>query len=451
VKRRLALGLILSLIVIGCSDRDTARPANLILITIDTLRADFLGCYGYPDPVSPHLDRLAGRALVFDEAYATAPFTGPSHASILTGQHPSAHGVIYNGHRARNLAIGEQSVTVAEHLAQLGFATKAVVSAGPLAARFGFGRGFESFNLVPKLGNPDSGGHADRVNRRAGNWLQDWKHTRAKERFFLWVHYFDPHLPFHSSPGLRDSLGITFAETVDDDNVGTLAQADIQQAYRAEVYQTDQFIGALIARLTQLELADDTVIAVVADHGEYLQEHGLVNHHGLFDEVLHVPMLIHWRGLEASERRRGTVSTIDLVPTLLDLLNVPALTTAAGRSLLQASTQDDPRPVFAEWRDFRLLADHEPQAGDFLISVQEGRRKLIRDVLFPAASRCYDLAADPDELTNLYGADAPLPHELGARLDRHLQHDLPAGLAGIADIQIDQKSLEMLRSLGYVR
>lgn len=439
------------LLVSACAEREVVPPANLVLISIDTLRADFLGCYGYSEPVSPHLDRLASRSLVFAEAYATAPFTGPSHASILTSQHPSTHGVIYNGHRARNLAIGAQSVTLAEHLAQNGFNTKAVVSAGPLAARFGFGRGFESFNLVPKLGNPDSGGHADRVNRRAGNWLQDWKFTRPRDRFFLWVHYFDPHLPFTSRPGLRDSLGIAFAQTVDDDNVGTLPQADIRQAYRAEVFETDQFIGGLIARLTQLDLAEDTIIAVVADHGEYLQEHGLTNHHGLYDEVLHVPMLIYWPGLAQAERRYGTVSTIDLVPTLLDLLAVADLPTAAGRSLLAAGNRDEPRAVFAEWRDFHLLGAAEPGAGDFLVSVQIGRHKLIRDVLFPAESRCYDLATDPDELVNLWGSDHVLPRTLSARLDRHLQHDLPDGLAGIADIQIDQKSLQMLRSLGYVR
>ncbi len=446
----LALGLCAFFWLSGCSQRDSGHNTNLILISIDTLRADFLGSYGYPDLVSPHLDGLAEQAIVFDRAYATAPFTGPSHASILTGQHPSTHGVIYNGHRARNLAIGAESVTLAEHLGQAGFNTKAVVSGGPLDARFGFGRGFESFNLVPQMGYPDSGGDPALVNQRAGNWLLDWKYSGQKDRFFLWVHYFVPHLPYLNRPAVRDSLGIMFDETVDDDNAAVLPVRDVQQAYRAEVFATDQFIGELLAQLEKLELADDTIIAVVSDHGEYLQEHGLVNHHGLYDEVLHVPMFIHWRGLAKPERRSGTVSTVDLAPTLLDLLAVPKMPSAQGKSLRKLSTSEQ-TTVYAEWRDFRLLGEHEPRVGDFQVSAQDGSRKLIRDLLFPAQSKGFDLAVDPHEMNNLFGTDDPLPPALGALLDDHLQHGLPHGLAGIDDIQIDEKSLKMLRSLGYVR
>jgi arylsulfatase A-like enzyme len=159
-------------------------------------------------------------------------------------------------------------------------------------------------------------------------------------------------------------------------------------------------------------------------------------------------MFIHWRDLKGAERRGAVVSTVDLAPTLLDLLGVAELPTAQGRSLRRASA---PQPVFAEWRDFRLLGDHEPRPGDFLVSVQDGQHKLIRDLLFPASSLCFDLAVDPNETNNIYGEDHPLTNELGALLDGHLKNGLPHGLAGIDDIQIDEKSLEMLRSLGYVR
>ncbi len=447
MRRPFALLFCTLFLLAGCGDQNS-HNANLILITLDTQRADFLGSAGYPEVVSPHLDRLAERSLLFENAYATAPFTGPSHASILTGQHTSTHGVIYNGHRARSLAIGAKSVTLAEHLGQAGFNTKAVVSGGPLDARFGFGRGFEGYNLVPQMGYPDSGGDPAQVTRRAGNWLLDWKHTGQQERFFLWVHYFVPHLPYLNRPAGRDSLGIAFAQTVDEANVATLPVQDVRQAYRAEVFEMDRFIGELLAKLEKLELADDTIIAVVGDHGEYLQEHGLTNHHRLYDEVLHVPMFIHWRDLKAVERRGAAVSTVDLVPTLLELLGVAEMPTAQGRSLRRAAASE---PVFAEWRDFRLLGDHDPRPGDFLVSVQDGQQKLIRDLLFPTSSLCFDLAVDPNETNNLYGEDHPLTNELGALLDGHLKNGLPHGLAGIDDIQIDEKSLEMLRSLGYVR
>ena len=450
--KRLPLLLLGLVVVAGCGGRGRPEQANnLILITIDTLRADFLGSYGYPAPVSPHLDDLAARSILWERAYATAPFTGPSHASILTGQDPSAHGMIFNGHRAPQLAIGRGTETLAEHLTTAGFNTKAVVSGGPLGARFGFGRGFESFNLVPQLDHGDSGGDPAQVHQRATNWLLDWKYSGRQDRFFLWVHYFDCHLPFTSAPGIRDSLGIAFAGTVDEQNVRDLPGADVREAYRAEVFEVDAWIGRLVAELEKLELADDTIIAVVSDHGEYLQEHGLVNHHGLRDEVLHVPMFIHWRGLQATERREAVVSTIDLAPTLCDLLGVDPLPGARGRSLRRPVPQDDRTPVFAEWRDFRLLGDEAPLPGQFQISAQQGERKLIRDVIFPDSSEVFDLAVDPVENVNLVRTHAALADELGAILDTHVHDDLPAGLAGVQDISLDDKALEMLRSLGYVR
>jgi len=436
------------LLLSGCDRGPSAQQANLILISMDTLRADYLGCYGGVAPVSPHLDQLAASAIVFEHAYATAPFTGPSHASILTSQHPSKHGMIYNGHRARSLAIGEQSVTLAEHLGKSGFNTKAVVSGGPLDARFGFGRGFESFNLVPQMDNLDSGGDPDQVNRRAGNWLLDWQHTGKKDRFFLWVHHFTPHLPYVAREADRAALGMTFGETVDDNGAAEFPVDDVRDAYAAEVLAADRFVGNLLAEVERLGLAENTVIAVVSDHGEYLQEHGLTNHHLLFDEVLHVPMFIHWPNFDSVDRRSETVSTMDLVPTILELLDVAPLPTAQGRSLLSAETDVADVPVYAEWRDFRLLSGQTPRAGDFLISVQRGRQKLIRDVLFPAASQVFDLAQDPTETQPLSAVSADA---LGQLLDSHLRDDLPHGLVGVEDINLDDKSLEMLRSLGYVR
>ncbi|MCB1182920.1 sulfatase [bacterium] len=452
--RLLALVLALAALVApsGC-DRPAAPAArHLVLITIDTLRADFLGCYGFPDAVSPRLDALAAEALVFEHAYATAPFTGPSHASILTGQDPSRHGIIYNGHRARSLAIGDDSVTLAEHLGAAGFDTRALVSAGPLDARFGFGRGFDGFSLIPKLGHDDSGADGAEVVAGAAAWLRDWRHAGRHDRFFLWVHLFDPHLPFVSAAGVRDSLGIAFAGIVDETNVAALPRDDVRAAYRAEVFEADRHVGALVDLLAELGLAGETLVAVVSDHGEYLQEHGLVNHHGLRDEVLHVPMLIHWPGLGRSERRPATVSTVDLAPTLCDLLGVGPLSTARGRSLRRAAAADDPTPVFAEWRDFRLLgADVAPRPGEFQVAVQRGRRKLIRDVLFPDAGLAFDLAADPAEDHDLAASPPAWAADLGADLENHIARDLPAGLAGVADIHLDDRALEMLRSLGYVR
>jgi arylsulfatase A-like enzyme len=240
------------------------------------------------------------------------------------------------------------------------------------------------------------------------------------------------------------------ATVVTVENVLDLPGEVVRDAYRAEVRETDHHVGTLLDFLAEQGLMDDTVVAVVSDHGEYLQEHGLYDHHGLRDEVLRVPMFVRAPGMTAQERRPGTVSTVDLVPTLLDLMGLPPLPGAQGRSLATADPGGE-RPVFAEWRDYRLLLKrHEAGAGDFQIGVQEGEVKLIRDLLRPEASLLFDQAADPGEDANLFGERVGLRTRLQEMLDRHVREDLPDGLAGVQDIEIDAESMEMLRSLGYV-
>lgn len=447
-KRGAAIALIGALAILsGCGDRSTEHAQNLVLITLDTVRADYLGCYGYPERVSPRLDDLASRAIVFERAYATAPFTGPSHASILTGQDPSRHGMILNGHRAPNLAIGEGTVTLAEQLAMAGFQTQAVVSCAPLDSVYGFGRGFAGYVRIPHRGEIDLGGDPAEVFRKASEFLQTTRDAEGRNRFFLWVHYFDAHLPYIGKSGVRDNLGIAFAGKVTDENVATIPASDVRQAYRAEVFEVDSHVGALVDRLAELGLDDGTIIAVVGDHGEYLQEHGLVNHHGLRDEVLHVPMFIHLKGLDQADRRTVAVSTADLAPTLCDLLGVGPIPTARGRSRMKHT---DPEPVYAEWRNFRLLNKVDPRPGDFRISVQDGGWKLIRDVLFPEQSLVFDLGADPNENVNLADRDGVPVERLNALLDAHIRKDLPRGLVGAQNVHLDEKSRKMLRSLGYV-
>jgi len=433
----------------GCGPK--SEPPNLVLITIDTVRADFLGAYGESADVSPNLDRLARNALVFEKAMATAPFTGPSHASILTSQHPSTHGVVLNGHRSTTSVLEEGTVTVAEHLADLGFSTAGVVSGGPLDERFGFGQGFDQYTLVSHAGHFDSGGPAAKVNDFGRDWLMTRAGKGETAPFFLWLHYFDPHLPYVSEPEFRRALGMEDDSPVTSKNVLELPAEFVRDAYRAEVREMDHHIGRFLDFIATQGWDENTIVAVVADHGEYLQEHGLYDHHGLRDEVLHVPMFIHWKGFENQDRRSGVVSTLDLIPTLMDIMGLDPLPGAQGRSLRKKEDGPTP-PVFAEWRDFRLLLRrHETTDGDFQISVQSGNSKLIRDLLFPDSSLMFDHATDQAENTNLFSADPDLTAHLQGLLDRHLREDLPTGLAGVEDIIIDSESMEMLKSLGYVR
>jgi arylsulfatase A-like enzyme len=232
--------------------------------------------------------------------------------------------------------------------------------------------------------------------------------------------------------------------------VRTLPAENLRDHYRAEVYEADRFLGTLLSTLDQLKLSDETIVALTADHGEYLGEHGgFVDHHQLFDQVLHVPMILRWKALEGGQRRTVPVSTIDLAPTLVEALGVEPLPGAQGRSLLDPGAEE--LPVFAEWRHFHMLEkDAKPRPNDFLVMVQKGTRKYVHDVLFPEKSAFYDLLVDPAETEDRSPSDEGAARELKALLELHLHKDLPRGLLGVDEIHIDEQSLEMLRSLGYV-
>jgi len=433
------LAAVLAITACGRSDQ-----RNLLLITADTLRADSLGTYGYTEPISPNLDRLAQRSMVFESAQATAALTGPSHASILTSQPPSAHGIVLNGHR-RPDRISVQSRTLAEHLRDAdGFATGAVISSVPLSARYGFDRGFDTFVEVVQTEKGELGGSGRAVTEAALAFLADHR----REPFLLWVHYFDSHLPYICPDDVYAELGIP--RTVVHDPRGVTMER-LLQAYRSEVYELDRRIGSLLAGLERLGLHDTTVVAFVADHGEHLGEHGLFRHKGLFNEVLRVPMMIAVPGAVAGSRRTDVVSTIDLLPTLLEILGTPPLPGVQGRSLIAESSSRDEVPVFAEWRDHKLLRNgRTAEASDFLVSVQQGTDKLIESRSDPGTLMLFDLSEDPLERNNIATKRPEATTRLKALLDRHIRDDLPWGLIGEQDIVIEQDHVEQLKALGYI-
>jgi arylsulfatase A-like enzyme len=432
------------------------RKFNLILITIDTLRVDYLGVYGYPDFISPNIDRLAQSAILFEKAYATAPFTGPSHASLLTSQHPSTHGIIFNGHKAPG-KIAKSSVTLSEHLKRNGFATAGVVSAAPLSKKYGFDRGFEYFIRIKphrRHGEKEKGGAGYKVTQAADKWIkkaaEKWHDSNGEKRFFLWIHYFDPHLPYVCEKNVYQKLKIQTFSPVTQKNIGKKAKNHIYQSYRAEVFETDQQIGELLKFLKDYEVKFNTIVAVAADHGEYLGEKGLFDHSMLYEQVLHVPMFIHIPGLGSCRRKKNVVSTIDLVPTLLDLLSLPQIPTAQGKNLLEEDVSN--AAVFAEWRDYNILKNKKKvNANQFLISAQVGETKLIRSIINPKKNLLFNLAADPNEENNLTFKNRTLYKRLNDILNLHIERDLPNGVLESSDIKLDDESIKMLKSLGYIK
>ncbi len=302
----LRLGLVLLLgVTSGCGSDDPAR--HLILITLDTTRADRLGCYGRPDAGTPHLDTLADRGVVFERAYAQVPSTLPSHASILTGSYPPRHGARENG----LYRLTSTSRTLAEVLSERGFQTGAVVAARPLDARFGLDQGFGSYEGP---GEREFEWPGPQVTRRALRWAT----TKSEsERVFLWAHYFDPHKVYAPPPA--------FAKQHPDDD------------YQGEIAATDAFVGELLDGLERQGLLQDAIVAIIADHGESLGQHGESTHSiFLYDATLHVPWILAGPGVPEGARVPELVRSVDLVPTVLELLGVkdPASDQRDGVSLV---------------------------------------------------------------------------------------------------------------------
>ncbi|HEX2164122.1 MAG TPA: sulfatase-like hydrolase/transferase, partial [Thermoanaerobaculia bacterium] len=396
------------------------RPddASLLLVTIDTTRADRLEPYGGPEGSTPHLARMAEEGVVFDHAYSVAPITLVAHSSLLTGLYPPQHGVRNNGlHR-----LEEDVETLAERLSGEGFRTAAFVSAAVLERQYGLDQGFEVYDDDLSAGRerhprmvPDR--PAEATVAAAADWLAS---LDDGERFFLWVHLYDPHAPYSPPPPWRD-------DHRDD-------------LYQGEIAYLDHWMGKLFAH-PRLR-AGDLVTAVVGDHGESLGEHGEQTHALLaYDATLHVPLLLRWPGAPRGRRVAPAVSQVDLVPTLLDLAGVDPPAAAAGRSLLPlvAGAPAPPRGLYSE--------TYLPFYTYGWAKLRVWRQGLAKYVEAPTPE-LFDLSRDPRELTNLHGSEPGLAHDLARDLGEFLAE--VGGGEAEAELALDSESVEKLRALGYL-
>jgi arylsulfatase A-like enzyme len=433
----------------------SAGAPSVLVLLVDALRADRLGCYGAVPSPSPALDRLARGALVFDTAIAAASWTMPSVATLLTGVYPRTHGVVGVGeagdpaerHDAGASFLPGAFVTLAEHAARAGITTVGV-SANPLVSRAtNYAQGFETFLELewdPPRGHMPG---ARDVNDAFLRWLA----PNRGVRFLGYLHYMDPHDPYAPPRHLRPPPPQGIRPAVANGNVFTLARqldwrggsplpgheiAYLRALYDAEIQAWDAGLAQLLEALDELGVGRSTVVIVTADHGEEFQEHGLLKHgRHLYEETLRVPLLIAGRGIRpgrAAEPAQG----IDLFPTVAALLGAPAPAALPGRDLL---TTPPPRPAFSETRYGAL-----PRAASGpLQSVRTAGWKLIHA---PTADHfeLYDLAQDPAERTNRWGV-APEGAELAALLGSWRPPPPPAPAEGI-DPALPRK----LRALGYV-
>lgn len=411
----------------GCAPSTPPAERSVVVITMDTTRADRLGAYGGKSGLTPNLDRLAREGSVFEEAISQVPLTLPSHSSMFTGRYPASHGVRHNGiYRLR-----ETESTLAERLKDGGWETAAFVAAFVLNRGFGIEQGFDTFDDVPVNryeGGRDQVYEAERraldVNKRVAAWLSSRPDPARK--FFLWVHYYDPHDPY-DAPDLPD-------------------RKLPGEGYDKEVAYMDAAIGDLLGRLERAGVLDTAIVMALSDHGEALGEHG-ERTHGVFlyEPVVHVPWIVRAPGLvDSGTRVAGPVELVDLAPTVLDLVGQPALDAAQGRSLvprLRGREDGVGRVAHAESLEPRL---------EFGWS----ELRMVRDSNFKYVQapqpELYDLRSDRAESNNLAANDAERAQEMAGLLAAWEASTTDASAQAESSRKLDPEEEAKLRSLGYL-
>ncbi len=406
--------LLLALLVpAGCARPAPARPVSLLLVTIDTLRADRLGAYGDAGARTPHLDALARGGVLFERAFSPVPLTLPAHATILTGQLPPEHGVRGNG----AFALPAAPATLAETLKARGFETAAFVAAFPLARRFGLDRGFAVYDdeveRAAGLHFEFAERRADRVVDAAIAWL-----AGRPGAVFAWVHLYDPHAPYAPPAGFS---GL--------------------DPYRGEIAFVDAQLGRLFAAWDAR--GAPSVTAVTSDHGEAFGEHAEESH-GLFvyDTTLRVPLLLRGGGVPSGLRVGAPVGLADLAATLSELVGGGSF--PRGRSLAhywgpgRKAAAEEEAPLYAE-----TLAPALDFGWSELRAWRAGRYKYVR----APRAELYDVEADPGESRDLFREEPVVAARLAGALEAALQR-MGDALSRRAP---DPETAERLRALGYVQ
>lgn len=418
--------LFLAFLVSSCGTVAAEDRPNLLLITLDTVRADHLGCYGYKKVRTPHIDGLAAAGARFERAYTPVPITLPAHAVMFTGKYPMAIGMHdFSGNR-----LGAEHPTLAGLLREQGYATAGIVGSAVLDARFGLARGFDyyydnfDFSRLDETNLDAMERRGDLVVEEGLAWLG---RSSSQKPFFLWLHLYDAHHPYLPPPPYS-------AQYAD-------------QPYDGEIAFVDAQVGRVLEFLREKKLYDRTLIVLAGDHGEGLGEHGEKTHgFFIYNSTLHVPLLFRPPPGPSPPRKRIStpVSLVDLFPTILRLLGLSVPAEAQGRSLVSLM-REEPRGagagIYAETFLPRLHFNWSE-----LRSIQLGNYRFI-DAPKP---ELYDLAQDPGEQRNLFPQKQRIARELQGRLAQLIKkYSPPAGQETGEETGLDPALMERLKSLGY--
>jgi choline-sulfatase len=400
---------------------------NIVLITLDTTRADHLPIYGYTGVRTPQLERLARRGLVFEQCVTASPFTLPAHCTIMTGLYPTYHGVRING----NTALSEKHETMAKLLGSRGYDCGAFIGAFVLDGRWGLKQGFSEYNDdfdLNKYKQLDLG-LVQKPSREVVDEAIDWLAKRRDRPFFAWLHLYDPHIPYDPPEPYRSEYG-------DRGPTGL---------YDGEIAAMDAQIGRFYDWLDENDLTDNTILVLVGDHGEGLGEHDESTHgYYIYDYVVHVPLLIVTPFAPLQNRRcPEQVRTVDLLPTVEEMAGIAPGKNLHGRSLLPlfySESENEKRPAYSESMAPQLQYGWSP-----LYSLRQFPFKFID----APRAEFYDLKNDPGENNNLRLRQFPKAREYKKILDK-LIADTGRNAPKTEAADLDQETMRRLATLGYV-
>ncbi len=490
-RRLIAQSMAVTAVALSACARDE-EPAirHVVLISLDTTRADHLGCYGNQTVQTPALDALAAEGTLFRHAYAAAPTTLASHTSLMTGQYPRVHGVPRNGFQ-----IHPDNETLAEALSSAGFRCAAFLGSYALESIFGFDQGFdhfdEDFDLEFDHRRFDqSQRRASQVTDAALEYLEDWD---GRDRLFLFVHYFDAHTPYDPPAPYNTMYGasvessdqLDISEAVEAHQEAAVGQRpgfgfvlkhglspvllkaaqgeplgkdrDLAALYAGEVSYQDEHIGRLLDSLRERQILQEALVIVTADHGETFWEHGDFWNHGLwvYDTTVRVPLLVRIPGVSSARQIDQPVATVDVVPTVRELLGLSSRP-MDGRSLvpLLQGQEEPPWPVFSEATQPRSARIESGQDWHNALKPKCVRRGPWKYILAPylRMEELYHLDRDPGETQNLLENPDEEARRVREELREHLRawEEARTPLPSVFNPTQSNEVVEQLKALGYL-
>ncbi len=444
----------------GChpNQKPPESALNVILILLDTVRVDKLGCYNSNAMLTPEIDRFAENSVVFKNAFSHAPWTLPSVASIFTSQYPEIHGA--GGRLGQFHKLSGNATTLADVFKTNGWTTGTITNVPFLGPEFGMDRGFQSVDsFTPK--NDLAIRDAKATTAATEEWLS--RHTES--RFFLFVHYFDAHLIYNPPPKYREKFAAPEDKhttdyifgSIDDMKMfrkglihldtGTISR--LESLYNGEIAYLDNNIRHLLNYLKSTNLWTNSIIILTSDHGEEFNDHGNFEHgHTVFDELLHIPLIVHFpeqflrkSGIRSAQTIQSTVRHVDIGPTLCDAVGIQIPGSFMGKSFLPLLTrkQASHRPVFSQGNMW----------GPEKFSWRKHPFKLIYAPKAKPVFQLYDIVSDPREKNNLAETDVSTRREMESDLLALISYYDTKKTIGESP-SLDRAETERLRSLGYI-